>query len=92
MAEKQSHLKKRDRHALRARDDDKNTMQNTTLKLKRLTCDACKKLTERKIGRLAGVASVTVDLKTGLAQIAADHEISKLEVESALKGTDYQVE
>lgn len=67
-------------------------MQNTiTLKLKGLTCGACKQLSERKIKRIVGVQSVNVDLKTGNTEIISERSISALEVQSALKGTDYIV-
>ena len=66
--------------------------QTTTLKLKGLTCGACKQLSERKIKRIAGVESVIVDLKSGATEIIAARLISPLEVQSALAGTDYKVE
>lgn len=64
----------------------------TTLKLKGLTCNACKQLSERKIKRIAGVQLVNVDLKTGATEIVAERLITLLEVQSVLAGTDYKVE
>lgn len=65
--------------------------QTTTLKLKGLTCGACKQLSERRIKRIAGVSTVNVNLVTGTTDIVAERPISSLEVQSALKGTDYIV-
>lgn len=64
----------------------------TTFKLKGLTCGACKQLSERKIGRIKGVQSVNVDMKTGKTDIVSGKPITLLEVQSALAGTDYKVE
>lgn len=66
-------------------------MINTTIKLKGLTCQACKKLTEKRIGKLKGVNSVNVEVQTGMAEITADRPITNSEVQNALVGTDYSV-
>ena len=63
----------------------------TNIQLKGLTCNACKQVSERRIKRIQGVQTVTVDIKTGSTEIIADRAISPLEVQSVLAGTDYTV-
>ncbi|MDO8515012.1 MAG: heavy metal-associated domain-containing protein [bacterium] len=64
----------------------------TKIKLSGLTCPACQKLTQNRIGKIAGVSDVKVDLNSGEVQINADREITKEEVAAALQGTAYQIE
>ena len=66
-------------------------MQTQTIKLSGLTCLACKKVTEKRIGGISGVNKVEVSLDTGIATIAADREITKLEINQVFKDTPYQV-
>ena len=63
----------------------------TTIKLNGLTCPACKKLTEKRIGQIAGVESVEVNLSDSFATISAGREISKEEISKVLEGTPYTV-
>jgi len=66
-------------------------MQTQTIKLSGLTCPACKKVTEKRIGGLNGVSKVEVTLNSGIATIDADREITILEIKEVLKDTPYQV-
>jgi len=66
-------------------------MQTQTIKLSGLTCPACKKVTEKRIGGLSGVSKIEVSLDSGIAEIEADREITKLEINQVLKDTPYQV-
>lgn len=59
-------------------------------KLKGLSCEACVKLSAKKIGKLPGVAEVNVDLKSGQGELTADRPIKLEEINQALTGTDYQ--
>jgi len=61
------------------------------IKLSGLTCPACKKVTEKKIGGLGGVSKVEVTVDSGVAVIDADRAITLLEMKEVLKGTPYQV-
>jgi hypothetical protein len=60
--------------------------------LKGLTCPACKKLTEKRIGTIADVTSVIVDLSSGQAEIISSRPIAIGEVNTVLRGTPYQAE
>ena len=66
-------------------------MQRQTIKLSGLTCPACKKVTEKRIGSLSGVIKVEVSLDSGVATIDADREITTLEINEVLKDTPYQI-
>lgn len=56
-----------------------------------LTCQACKKITEKRIGNINGVRSVDVETNSGVATIIADRKISLSEMKEVLKDTPYQV-
>lgn len=59
--------------------------------LKGLHCPACKKLTEKRIRTIAGVASVTVDPNSGLAIVQSATEITSEQISKALENTAYTV-
>lgn len=66
-------------------------MQKQTIKLLGLTCPACKKVIEKRIGEIEGVTKVEVTIDSGIAAIDANKEITILEIKEALKDTPYQV-
>ncbi len=66
-------------------------MQTQTIKLSGLTCPACKKVTEKRIGSLSGVIRVEVLLDSGVTMIESDKTITKSEINNVLKDTPYQV-
>ncbi len=66
-------------------------MQKQTIKLSGLTCPACKKVTEKRIGNLPGVSKVEVAVDSGITTIDADREITIAEIKVVLKDTPYQV-
>jgi copper chaperone len=66
-------------------------MQTKTFKLSGLTCPACKKLTEKRIGSIPEVTKVEVTLATGEAVVNSDKEITVLQIKEVLKETPYQV-
>jgi len=53
-----------------------------------LTCDACARLIQKRLGKIEGVQDVSVDA-SGAATFSAPREISKEEVKKALAGTPY---
>lgn len=59
-------------------------------KLSGLSCEACIKLSAKRIGRLPGVSGVAIDRDSGRAEITADRTISLEEINQTLSGTDYQ--
>lgn len=62
------------------------------MKITDLTCEACTKLTTKRIVSISGVTSVSVELESGLATIAADHQLDVGEVNGALEGSSYRAE
>ena len=65
-------------------------MNTQTITLSGLTCPACKKITEKRIGGLDGVIKVETTVETGLVAIVANREISAQEVNNVLKDTPYK--
>lgn len=65
-------------------------MNTQTITLTGLTCPACKKITEKRIGGLDGVTNVETTVETGLVAIEANRKISVQEIENALKDTPYK--
>lgn len=61
-----------------------------TIKLTGLTCPACKKITEKRIGELNGVTKVETVLENGLVYIFTSREISAQEIDNILKDTPYK--
>lgn len=66
-------------------------MQTQTIKLSGLTCPACKKLTEKRIGTISGVTKVEVTITSGEAVINSETEITSLQIKEVLKDTPYQI-
>lgn len=65
-------------------------MNKQTITLTGLTCPACKKITEKRIGGLDGVTNVETTIETGLVTIEASREISAQEINNVLKDTPYK--
>ena len=61
------------------------------IKLSGLTCPACKKVTEKRIGSIKGVSGVEVLLDSGVATISSERVIPMSEISEVLKDTPYQV-
>lgn len=66
-------------------------MQTQTVTLSGLTCKACKKITEKRIGGIRGVHTVDVIVDSGTAVICAEREIMKFEIDEVLKDTQYKI-
>lgn len=65
-------------------------MNKQTFTLSGLTCPACKKITEKRIGGLDGVTKVETTVETGLVAVEADREISAREIDDVLLDTPYK--
>lgn len=68
-----------------------NSITITTFQLSGLHCESCKKISEKRVGKIEGVAEATTNLETGVLSISGNRNITKEEVVAALEGTDYQV-
>lgn len=66
-------------------------MYTQTIRLSGLTCSACKKLIEKRIGLLPGVTKVDVTVSSGEATVVSDKEMANSPIQEALKDTPYRV-
>lgn len=66
-------------------------MMNYLIKLYGLHCEACKKITEKRIGKIDGVTTATTDLAEQTVAIHANRQITLEEITVALKETEYKV-
>jgi len=64
---------------------------NYKIQLQGLHCEACKKITEKRIGKLEGVSSVNVDLNQQTALVQSNRSLSQTEIERVLKDTEYKI-
>ena len=65
-------------------------MHNSQFKLTGLTCDACLRLVRKRLGKIADIQGIQVDL-TGAVSIEAGRDVSRSEIETALAGTPYSL-
>lgn len=65
-------------------------MPKQIFKLAGLTCSACKKVSEKRLGNIGGVNSVDVSLSTNLATIDVDRVLAVAEINEVLKDTPYR--
>ncbi len=68
-------------------------MTTTKFLLSNLNCAACGKVSQMKIAKISGVKSVHLNQNGREAQgeLEADKEIAIMDIQTALKGTDYKV-
>lgn len=65
-------------------------MNSYQFQVEGLSCQACQKIIQKKLGSVKGVSGVNVDLK-GKLEVKAEREVSKSELVEALKDTDYKI-
>lgn len=66
-------------------------MATSVFKLSGLTCPACKKLVEKRIGTIDGVKLANVDLTNNSVEITSEKELQRLDVENSLRDTPYKI-
>jgi copper chaperone CopZ len=64
---------------------------NYKAQLQGLHCEACKKITQKRLGKLEGVTLVNVDIDAQTALIESANVINQNQVEEILKDTEYKV-
>ena len=64
---------------------------NYKIQLENLHCNSCKKIAEKRLGKIEGVTSVEVTMEDQTALIHTEQPLSLLQTEDALKDTDYKV-
>lgn len=68
------------------------TMSTQTYKITGLHCEACTKLTAKRLKGIPGVEEAVVHLENGKAEVKADREVSLNEIQTALTGSEYDAE
>jgi len=64
-------------------------MNTQTYILIGLTCPACKKITEKRIGSLPGVTHVEVTVADGSTYIESESPITSIQINEVLRDTPY---
>lgn len=69
-------------------------MSTTKFLLTNLNCAACGKVSQMKLSKIAGVASIHLEQNGNEAsgELEADRAIATEELQQALAGTDYKVQ
>lgn len=69
-------------------------MSTTKFLLTNLNCAACGKVSQMKLSKIAGVASIHLEQNGNQAtgELEADHILTTEELQQALAGTDYKVQ
>ena len=62
-----------------------------TIKIIGITCDACVRLIQKRVGGIKGVTDVVVNKNTGETKIFASRKISKEDIEYILADTEYKI-
>jgi copper ion binding protein len=56
-----------------------------------MTCDHCVRAVETEVGKIAGVASVAVDLAAGRVTLRSDEPVDPAAVRAAVEEAGYEV-
>lgn len=65
-------------------------MYSYQYQLEGLSCPACQKIIQKKVGGIKGVKELSIELN-GKLQVTSERELDKSEVLNSLKGTDYKI-
>ena len=67
-------------------------MTEQTFTISGMTCEACAKLTTKRIKNIAGVHDASVDLATKTATVQAERSITAGELNAAFGDSNYRAE
>lgn len=67
-------------------------MINQTFTISGMHCDACTKLTTKRIKTIKGVSNVSVDLESRSANVESDRPVTAEEINSVLIDSSYKAE
>ncbi len=67
-------------------------MNDQTFTINGMHCEACTKLSAKRIRSISGVTEANVELSSGLASIAAVRPITISEINAVLAGSDCRAE
>ena len=66
-------------------------MTEATYSVTGMTCDHCVRAVEGEVGKIAGVASVTVDLAAGQVTLRSEEPVDPAVVRAAVEEAGYEV-
>jgi copper chaperone len=66
-------------------------MTEATYSVSGMTCDHCVKAVETEVGKIAGVASVAVDLGAGRVTVRSDGPLDPSEVRAAVEEAGFEI-
>jgi copper chaperone len=66
-------------------------MTEATYSVSGMTCDHCVKAVESEVGRIAGVASVAVDLEGGRVTVRSDDPVDPDQVRVAVEEAGFEI-
>ena len=66
-------------------------MAEATYSVTGMTCDHCVRAVETEVGRLPGVASVSVDLAAGRVTLRSDEPVDPAAVRAAIEEAGFEV-
>ena len=67
-------------------------MINQTFTIKGMHCEACTKLTTKRIRAIEGVSNVSVDLESRSANVESDRPVTAEEINAVLVDSSYKAE
>ena len=67
-------------------------MTSQTFTISGMTCEACAKLTTKRIKNINGVLDARVDLETKTANVEAERPITAQEINTAFGDSNYRAE
>jgi copper ion binding protein len=66
-------------------------MTEATYSVSGMTCDHCARAVEAEVGKIAGVASVSVDLGAGQVTLRADGPIDDARMRAAVEEAGFEI-
>lgn len=66
-------------------------MTEATYSVTGMTCDHCVRAVKEEVGKIAGVASVSVDLPSGRVTLQSDGPVDPAEFRAAVEEAGYEV-
>ena len=66
-------------------------MTEATYSVTGMTCDHCVRAVESEVGKVSGVASVSVDLSAGRVTVRSDEPVDPAAIRAAVEEAGYEV-
>lgn len=66
-------------------------MTETTYSVTGMTCDHCVRAVQTEVGKVPGVASVSVDLASGRVTVSSDQPLDQTAVQAAVEEAGFEL-